>query len=283
MKVAQVASQLCASWLTKRNPADIPADSRLLLLSAITAGIGEYYSSVPVRFREKHWGARFAAPATGTISATAGATAVTVSGITPVDGCTVEIAGDGIKNTLLATAAGGWELAIPYGGATGSGKSLTVYRDTAVLQWTFSRFITNLRNASSDEELIPIDSGYEFRGTEQIRNGYRIEQAGQNQIVRALPLPAGDLPVKAVLELSGVSYGGIGILTNFDAPALPMPDDHVTRFVLPLVAAHLVTHPDWRDPGMANVAMNHAESARTNIRLLSPVTNSGRKYLVSSM
>lgn len=282
MTPAAAALNLCANWLKVRNPSDMDADHRLLLLSAMVSGIGEYYSLVPARFREKHWGARFSAAGTGTITATAGATAVTVAGITPVDGCTVEIAGDAVKNTLLKTAAGGWELAIPYGGTTGSGKTLTVYRDTAVLLWTFNRFITPMRNALTNEEIVSVPSGYDYtEASSDIPQAFRVEQAGQSQIVRILPLPTGDIPAKATLELSGVAFGGIGVLTDPSATALPMTDDHATRFVLPLTAAHLLTHPLWREPGMVRVASEHAARARADMQLLSPRADSGPRRIIA--
>lgn len=284
MKTAQAATQLCAAYLTQRNPGDMAADYKLLLLSAITAGIGEYYSLVPARYREKQWGTRFAAPVSGTITATTGSRDVTVTGVFPVNGCSVLIAGDAVLNRLLATESGGWELMVPYGGSTGSGKALTVYRDVAVLPWTFSRFISGLKHAVTHQELVPrpVEAEYDLSVAEW-PYGFRVEQTSQGEILRLLPLPGEDVPVSGVMELTGVAMSGIAELTNPAANAWPMSDDHATRFVLPLVAARLVGHPLWKDPGMARVAETKAAQARADIRLLKPTAHSGWNRINSGM
>ncbi len=268
MTIAQMAHRLAAAYLNGAFTA-LPGERQLLLLDAIHTGFGEYFSSVPLRYKEKTHGMRFGASQTGTASVTAGSKSVSFTGVTPVDGATVEIAGDDITNRVHVNpdiaAPNTYLLEIPYGGTSGS-KSVTVYRDTAIIPWEIAALVSHPKDARNESfELEPVPHGVEAVQAPVI--GYRIERT-QNTVLRVIPPPESDLALSCVVEIANITIGGIEGITTTVATPVPVNDDHCIRLVLPLCAAALIRHPDWKNPQLVQSVMVAADRARADIRLL---------------
>jgi len=282
MTIAQMAHRLAAANLNTAFTT-LPGEWQLLLLDAIHTGFGEYFSMVPLRYREKTHGMRFGAKQTGTVAVTAGSKVATFTGVTPVDGATVEISGDDIINRAVInpdiSAPGTYLLEIPYGGTTGS-KSVTVYRDTAVIPWDISCLVSHPKDARNDAfELEPVPHGV---SSDSPVMGYRIERTQQSTVLRVIPPPESDLALSCVVEIENITIGGIESVTTTSATAVPVSDDHCIRLVLPLCAAALTHHPDWKNPQLVQSVMLAAERARADIRLLRGKTVAGFNQIVSS-
>jgi hypothetical protein len=271
MTLAQIANRIASNWLTVRTAAELPADHQQLLLDAIHTGFGEYFSGVPQRFRVKEWGARFGAALTGTAAVTSGSRTVTFTGVTPIEGATVVLAGDTVVNRVQVNPSGGYLLEIAYGGSTGT-VAATVERDTAVIPWEIAGLITPPHDARSEGlELAEVPLGSKLPACP----GFRIEQSGNYSVLRIIPPPESDFPVSMTVEIENLAITGIVSVTNYSAAALPVSDDHCIRLVAPLAGDALVTHPLFKDrAGMAPVAARAAERARADMRLIRPRTSS---------
>lgn len=273
MTIPRLALSLCSDYLTMRTPSTMEADHQLLLVDAITRGIGEYFDRVPTRFRQKSWSARLGGSVAGTVTVTADSTALVSLSVSAVEGASCSIAGDDVINRIGLDADGNYVLDIPYGGATGS-RAITVYKDTVALPWTVARFITAPRNAATGALLTEIASGHDNITPIQ---GYRMEYRPSTSILRLLPKDAASVVLESEIEVAGIAAGGIGSLVT--GSALSIPDDHVVRFILPLIAGHLIGHPLWRSQGMVTVAQEKAASAAAGIRLLRDRAGAGWNFI----
>lgn len=136
--VTQLTPQPVGSQLENCQPGDL--DNSAL---AITQAIGEIHEVSPIENREVSTGTILYGPASVTLSATANST--TISSFTTYaawmgNGNTIRIGGDDADNELVSAT----QLARPYNGATGTGKTATVYGDSFTLPSTYSRAISPL-------------------------------------------------------------------------------------------------------------------------------------------
>lgn len=277
----QLYKRLCSAWLTVQTGSQIDVEHQMLIVDAISRGFSRFFSLCPVRYRVKPWSGRFNVSTAGTCTVTAGSTLVTaVAGVTPVDGASVYVGDDDLENRIYVDAAGAYRLDMEYNGTTGSGKTLTVHRDVRVLPWQVGSFVSPLRHATTKRLFQEVPPGADWSATDAYPYGFRIEQWGSSQVIRALPLPDAALPAVADIEIAGLASFGIGMLTDTTGDALPASDLHIINLISPLIAGYLITHPLWKTDGMRQVALAQSADAVADIALLAHRAGPGGSRII---
>lgn len=267
MKLIALATAAAKQCLSVFTPGEMTAADQLLLMAAIRKGCGKYFDRVPDRFKTKSLGVRMGGSSTGTATVTVDSAVVTFSGVTPADGATVVIAGDSIENIALAQPdGGGWKLQFTYGGTSSGAKSVTVYKDVAVLPWDIAAISDRVFDQGVGEyfPFVEVPVGDTPIGGNM---SYRLEQAGQSTVLRLVPAPTAAVALNLTVEIANIAPAGLRDISS-DGATLPIAEDHCSRFVLPFIAEALMTHPLWRNPEAARATQIAAASAEADMKLI---------------
>lgn len=112
-----------------------PAGAMAYLVNVLNQSLELMRVKIPGMFRETKT-VNWTGSKTGTINVTQGSTACTLGTLAPSDnGCTIVIGGDIGYNEIRASSSGGYELLVPFQGATGT-MPATVWGDSVTLDCT---------------------------------------------------------------------------------------------------------------------------------------------------
>lgn len=273
MKSIAFANRL-ARDLDEKSVIDLTADVRLELVDAINGGLQKLHALAPTHSKITTGSIALAAPLTISIGVTTGSADITGYSFTAdqlYD--TIRIAGDDIDNQVV----GATQLLHPYNGGTGT-VAATLYCDGVAIPEPYEEMVGDPRILETGRDLHhhKINSVTWHRKNVAEPCFYWLEANSRNQnspapsVLRLDRLPdrAYRLQSQFLLAPARITF------SDLLAPgaAIPLRDEHVESYLLPVCRAILTGSRLWRDPATKTAVKNEGESAEEKYRVFASTT-----------
>lgn len=273
--------------LKERDLASITADTRLTVLDAINGSLQKIHSLSPHIHKETTGSIFLAAPSTISIGVTNGSVEVTGYAFTDEQRyCTIRVDGDPVDNQIMAGA----ELLHPYMGSTGT-VNATIYYDAVQMPEPYEELIGDPRSITNNKIVTKLtDLGLLKYGTKALGTPERywveanalIQVPDSPAVIRFDMLPSQAMRYQARFTLAPSRIK----LTDLTAPGvkLPIREEHVELYLLPIARGILADSEMWRDPETRASAKNEAGAAEAKYEsltistLATPQNRSGTKF-----
>lgn len=279
MKAIAFANRL-ARDLSEKSLADLTADVKQELLDAINGALQRLNALSPHESRIVPVSIPIAAPATVSVGVVNGSYDVTVATFT-ADQCyrTIRIAGDDVDNAIVGTST----LFHPYSGTTGT-VSATIYADAIAIPEPYSELVGNPLIIETRDELFPGAPQSWITKNVARPEYYWMDANARNQnppapmVLRldTLPDQAYRLECKAILGSAKVTFSDL-LVPGID---VPIRDEHVESYLLPIARGLLSTSGLWRDKETKATAAKAGEVAESRYAMLVPRTFSTPRNIV---
>jgi hypothetical protein len=243
MKAFALQNRLCRDLSV--SAAEIPADVRQ---DAINGGLQRLHFLAPTDSKTAFVSLYVSAPQVVTIGVTQGSADITGHVFSEDDQYrTIRVSGDGIDNQIVGDSS----LLYPYTGATGT-VSATIYADTVALPEPYSELVGDPRILETNRELINHRATFAAQerkiGTPEI---YWVEANARNRnpvaplLIRMHPMPPTSyrMECRAVMAPLRVSFPDL----VSPGDEIPMREEEIERFLLPICRSLLTTSAKWRD------------------------------------
>ena len=250
--------------LATLNPGD-----RLEFLDAINGSLQKLHSLAPHHSKISVGSIRLAAPSTVSMGVTEGSNEFTIYAAVSADfGCTIRIPGDDIDNQVVDSN----ELLHPYAGPTGTVQA-GIYHDAAILPEPYAELITRPQILETRRFLTHDRQRSAWNLTEQQRavcepRFFCVEPNARNNnpaspgIFRVDSLPGRSYRLEMQVLLAPARISFTDLLAG-SGTAIPLRDEHIEGYMLPIARGMLTSSKLWRDKGTkADVRAEASEAER---------------------
>jgi hypothetical protein len=287
MKSIAFANRLARS-LDAKSFTELDADARLEILDAINGGLQKIHALAPPDSKITTASIYLAAPADITLGVTQGSAQITGYAFTADQlYCTIRVEGDGVDNQVI----GETELLHPYAGPTGT-VSAVVYGDASAIPEPYETMVGNPRILENQRELFPYTPPVDVWGDWRHRpigepRWYSMEANARNQnppapaVLRMDTLPSSALRLQTKFTLAPARVYFEDLL-NQDSFALPIRQEHIEAYLLPICRGLLSTSDRWKTPDTRTATANKAEQAAAEYAALTTFANATPRNLARS-
>lgn len=281
MKLVSFANRLARDF-KERSLAELSADARLELVDAINSPLQRMWAVMPGRDKITSICITLAAPAVVTLTVTNGSDAFT--GYTVTDDqlyCTIRIGGDQADNHIVADG----RLLLPYSGNSGA-ITATIYSDAQVLPAEYGEITRDPFDVDFRQRLYKDDTrsprwNYPTRYAAkpiQRPTAWWVEANAADADplydsvfrVNSLPDQMYRLQSEASLVPPRITFADLLDATK----DIPIRDEHVEAYLLPMCRKELVTSTLWRNKDAIAAVTREGENALARYELLANTTNS---------
>lgn len=250
--------------LAALNPGD-----RLELLDAINGSLQRLHSLAPHHSKISIGSIRLAAPTTVSMGVTEGSNEFTSYAAVAADfGCTIRIEGDSIDNQVVDSN----ELLHPYAGPTGTVNAV-IYHDGVMLPEPYAELISKPQVLETRRFLTHDRQRSAWNLTEQAREVceprfFCVEPNARNNntaspgIFRVDSLPGRSYRLEMQVLLAPARISFTDLLAG-SGTAIPLRDEHIEGYMLPIARGLLTSSKLWRDKeekAAVRAAASEAES-----------------------
>jgi len=274
MKSIAFGNRLARDFNTK-SFTELDADARLEILDAINGGLQLLHSLASPDSKITTGSIYIAAPEIVSIGVTQGSAEITGYEFTEDQlYCTIRLDGDGIDNQIV----GEDELLHPYAGTTGT-VSATIYHDATTVPEPYDEMVGNPRIVETGRELLPFIPALDPRLRRKTGEPrfYCVESNARNQnppapsVIRTDSLPSSAYRLSAKFTLAPGMVSFADLLTS-DSSTLPLRDEHVETYLLPVCRKILATSDRWKNADSRSAVKDAGEDAARRYELLVPRT-----------
>lgn len=251
----------------------VTMDTKISLVDAMNSGIQRYYAKCAPYLRVVPSSVYVKDPVSVSVSVTKGES--TFTGWTPTNDelyCTITIDGDAIRHQIVGVG----ELMDTYLGESGT-KNATVYYDAIPIFEPIIRVTTNPVIIEDRREIYPVErnqarSGQRFATRSMGKPSfYTVEYNARADLSTAtLVLRLDTLPTSAFRLAFDVEMAAETITLNhlLNPINLPVRDDHVTSYLMPMIRDHMTTSSMWRSKDTKSDIQAKAQRAEIELENL---------------
>lgn len=264
MNSMRLLSGVVQQWLNVPEQLELSARESEQLLVAVNSATRSIWAALPVALKKKPFSVVFYEAISTTRTCTRGSVVTIPVSVSAeaLDYCSVEI-DDGVFHELRRSGTN-YVTLHPYLGTTGT-KTITIYRDAAVLPFILERMMQDLREIS---ERIPWayvapECRSNFIGNERI---YSVEAAFIQGATRTVvKLNHRHNALKAFESVGVIRPSELTLLDSQQATELPYSDD-VAQWIIQAAGQWLITHPKFKQDllkvavGSQQAAIDHLNS-----------------------
>ena len=254
---------------------ELDSDARLEILDAINGGLQKIHAVSSPDSKITTASIFLAAPVTVSILATNGSADIVGYDFTADQlYCTIRVDGDGIDNQVIAQN----ELLHPYTGTTGT-VSAVIYSDAAAVPEPYDEMVGKPRVMETGRRLepfLPPDDYYYDRRTGEPRF-FHVEPNARNQnppapsVIRVDALPESAYRLTAKFTLAPARVLFTDLLTSTSSE-LPIREEHVESYLLPICRGILATSDRWKNKDSAGTVSKQGEDALASYEIYAPKT-----------
>ena len=257
-------SRVCQQWLTEPEQIKLPAREAEQLLVAVNSATRSIWAALPVVLKKKPFSVVFYEAISTTRTCTRGSVVTIPVSVSAeaLDYCSVQI-DDGVYHELRRSGTN-YVTLHPYLGTTGS-KTITIYRDAAVLPFIVERIMQNLTEVIERIQwgYIPPECRSSFIGNERI---YSVESAFIQGATRTVvKLSQRHNALKAFESVAVIRPSELTLVDSQQAAELPYSED-VAQWIIRAAGQWLITHPKFKQDllkeaiGSQQAAIDHLNS-----------------------
>lgn len=273
MKAIAFANRL-ARDIDEKSVIDLTADIRLEILDAINGGLQKLHALAPATSKITTGSIALTAPLSMTLGVTAGSSTITGATFTADQLYrTVRITGDDIDNQVV----GSTELLHPYNGGTGT-VAATLYCDAVAISEPYEELVDDPRILETGRDLHHHKICSVTWHRKQVAEPcfYWPEANARNQnssapsVIRFDRLPDRAYRLQAQFSLAPARITFSDLLAP--GAEIPLREEHVESYLLPVSRAILTSSRLWRDPATKTSVTNEGEAAEQKYRIFAPTT-----------
>jgi hypothetical protein len=262
--------------------ADIPSDVRQEIADAINAAAQTLHALAPAHSKIVPSSIALAAPVEIELTVTNGSNEVTGYDFASDQFYqTLRINGDGIDNQPI----GANTLLHPYGGTSGT-VTATLYSDATQLPEQFEELVSQeLRVLETNSLVVGVNRSLKCENRKTGRpEFFNVEPNAMNQsppapaVIRFDKLPNQLFRLEGMFSMAPLRVKVVDLISP--GVDLPIREDHIEAYLLPIARANLTTCRLWRNKDNKTDVANKGEAAENKYRLLVPQTISSAPNLV---